>query len=61
VVLWPGDQVALPVAGDGAVVGFGWSLADVDHVRDPSPPLGGAAAGFAQRSAGSQASDQFTA
>ena len=28
------DEVALPVAGDGPVVGFGWSLADHDGIAD---------------------------
>src|SRR5260370_8593209 len=33
------DQVALPVARDGAVLDLSRALADVDHVGDPGPAL----------------------
>jgi hypothetical protein len=29
------DQIALPVAGHGPILGLGRTFGDVDHVRDP--------------------------
>ena len=31
------NEVALPVAGSGSIVGFGWPLADKDFVADEAP------------------------
>jgi hypothetical protein len=44
-VAFPDDQIALPVAGDSAVIGFGGTLGDVDHVGDLDATLVGLAAG----------------
>ena len=54
------DEVAFPVAGDGSVDGFGRSLGDHDHARNPSPLLD-PASGLACRSSRAQASGQLTA
>jgi Inositol monophosphatase family len=56
--LFADDQIALPVAGDSAVISLG-PLGDVDHVRDPVAALGGLAARSAQRSPGPQALGQI--
>ena len=55
------DQVAFPVAGDGAVIRFGGTLGDVDHVGDLVAPLAGAPARAPQRSPGPQALGQIAA
>ena len=48
------QQIALPVAGHGAVVGLGRALGDVDHVGDAVLALAGLAARLAQRPPGPQ-------
>ena len=55
------DQIALPVAGDGAVISLGGALCDVDHVRDPVAALAGLAARATQRPPGPQALGQIAA
>ena len=47
--------------GDGAIVGLGGPLGDVDHVRDPVLALPGLAAGAPQRPSGAQAPGQVAA
>ena len=50
----------LPVAGNRAVVGLGWPLADHPHVRHRAGPLRGAL-GLAPGASRSQASGEFPA
>ena len=53
------DEVAFPVARHGPVINLGGSFGDVDHPRDASPAVGGAAL-LAAGASGAQASGQLT-
>ena len=58
-VVFAEQQVAFPVTGDRAVVGFLGALGDVDHVGDPVAALTGSPSRLAQRAAGPQAGGQL--
>ena len=48
------DEITLPAAGHGPVLGLGRALTDGDHVRDLPPGLGGPGRADPTRTAGTQ-------
>jgi hypothetical protein len=55
-----GDEIALPVPGNGPVLDFGGTLTDIDHAGDPAAALRRFAARLAQRPARAQARGQLS-